>query len=59
MSEMPSARKEREVTVDIQPSATGTNPSERADGAAMTGTGRPIALFAIKAVHTVIFASMS
>ncbi len=32
---------------------------EREDGAAMTGTGRPVALFAVKAVHTLIFFSMS
>ncbi len=47
------------MTIDRKLSATSTIPGERDDAAAMTGTGRPIALFAVKTVHTLIFFSMS
>lgn len=56
---MPSASKECAVANDRQPSATGMIPGERARAAAMTRTGQPVALFAVKTVHTVIFFSMS
>ncbi|MDQ6603094.1 MAG: hypothetical protein M3Z19_10235 [Chloroflexota bacterium] len=44
---------------NTQPSATDTLSNECEDAAAMTETGRPIALVVVKAVHTLIFFSMS